>query len=178
VQGISQLQCLTSLTLRGRICDGQVLKATSCLTALQHLELCSLVKPCRDVGGLSVSSFAGFPASLTSLEVALKGPHNIRPLELSHLTALQEFKLQHQGSITASVLSGKSALRKLVLVGSQLLPAAGPALGLQPFCELTRLEHLELAVAFEGEDVWMCCSKTWPPATSVAVPACVLHTPA
>lgn len=122
----------------------------------------SCVPPRQGVGGVPASAFASLPVSLTSLVVmanlTIKGKKapkalHITPPALCQLTALQELTVQLQGSIQAVVLNSMCSLRRLVLRGLQLLPAAGgPGLGLRPFTKLTGLEHLELAVGFKGED--------------------------
>jgi hypothetical protein len=131
VRTLPQLQQLTALKLTGGVCDGKVLATISSLTNLQCLELWRPATGGQGQGSFPSSSLTSLPASLTFLEVTVK-----------HLT------------ISPQALCQLTALQKLVLRDADLRTAYGEALGLQPFSELTRLEHLELSVAFSGGE-WM-----------------------
>lgn len=127
VRTLPQLQHLTAMKLTGGVCDGKVLATISSLTNLQHLELWSPATGGQGQGSIPTSSLTSLPASLTFLELTVK-----------HMT------------MSPPALCQLMSLQKLVLRDAYLLISSGTALGLQPFSELTRLEHLELSVAFSG----------------------------
>ena len=131
VRTFPQLQHLTALKLTGGVCDGKVLATISSLTNLQHLELWSPATGGQGQGSIPTSSLTSLPASLTFLELTVK-----------HIT------------MSPPALCQLMSLQKLVLRDAYLLISSGTALGLEPFSELTRLEHLELSVAFSGGE-WM-----------------------